>query len=171
MISIIRQSCEKSYCSAISRTRGKVRSSESDWRVKLQDRQSFSSPSRLHDWELCTGAAEHIEIMFCDRTGADHQVDVLGRRQQSILGALPAGYGLRTDDRAAAIHHKLEVRLKLALGDSLRRAAAQPVELLAFTDHTLIAERAEHTVTERIGAALPRAIERGLAAVVRVFLQ
>ena len=109
--------------------------------------------------------------MFCDRTGADHQVDVLGRRQQSILGALPAGYGLRTDDRAAAIHHKLEVRLKLALGDSLRRAAAQPVELLAFTDHTLIAERAEHTVTERIGAALPRAVECGLAAVVRVFLQ
>jgi len=109
--------------------------------------------------------------MFCDRTGADHQVDVLGRRQQSILGALPARDGLRADDRAAAIHHKLEVRLKLALGDSLRRAAAQPVELLAFTDHTLIAERAEHTVTERIGAALPRAIERGLAAVVRVFLQ
>ena len=109
--------------------------------------------------------------MFCDRTGADHQVDVLGRRQQSILGALPAGYSLRTDDRTAAIHHKLEVRLKLALGDSLRRAAAQPVELLAFTDHTLIAERAEHTVTERIGAALPRTIERGLAAVVRVFLQ
>ena len=84
---------------------------------------------------------------------------------------MPARDGLRADDRAGAIHHKLEVRLKLALGDSLRRAAAQPVELLAFTDHTLIAERAEHTVTERIGAALPRAIERGLAAVVRVFLQ
>ena len=109
--------------------------------------------------------------MFCDRTGADHQVDVLGRRQQSILGALPARDGLRADDRAAAIHHKLEVQLKLALFHRLAHAAAQTLELLALVDHAARAERAEHTVTERIGAALPRAIERGLAAVVRVFLQ